>query len=87
MPSPCALRLTRTQWLICVIASIGFAFDIYELPMLPLVIKPALAALGGSGPDGVALLVPGLHGSAESRPGSAPGLDCQLPTPQSGLTR
>lgn len=38
-------RLTRTQWLICVIASIGFAFDIYELLMLPLIIKPALAAL------------------------------------------
>jgi MFS family permease len=38
-------RLTRTQWLICIIASIGFAFDIYELLMLPLIIKPALAAL------------------------------------------
>lgn len=37
--------LTRTQWLICVIASIGFAFDIYELLMLPLIIKPAMAAL------------------------------------------
>ena len=37
--------LTRTQWLICVIASIGFAFDIYELLMLPLIIKPAIAAL------------------------------------------
>jgi MFS family permease len=51
--------LTVTQWLICIIASIGFAFDIYVLLMLPLIIKPALAALGGSGPDGVALLVPG----------------------------
>ncbi|HEX8296252.1 MAG TPA: MFS transporter [Chthoniobacteraceae bacterium] len=37
--------LTRTQWLICIIASIGFAFDIYELLMLPLIIKPAIAAL------------------------------------------
>jgi MFS family permease len=37
--------LTRTQWLICTIAAIGFAFDIYELLMLPLIIKPALAAL------------------------------------------
>jgi MFS family permease len=53
------LRLTRTQWLICVIAAIGFAFDIYELLMLPLIIKPALAALGGLGPDGLPLLVPG----------------------------
>ena len=37
-----APRLTRTQWLICVIASIGFAFDIYELLMLPLILAPAL---------------------------------------------
>jgi MFS family permease len=37
--------LTRTQWLICIIASIGFAFDIYELLMLPLIIKPAIASL------------------------------------------
>ena len=54
-----SLGLTRTQWLICIIAAIGFAFDIYELLMLPLIIKPALAALGGVGPDGVPLLVPG----------------------------
>ena len=39
------LKLTRTQWLICTIAAIGFAFDIYELLMLPLIIKPAIAAL------------------------------------------
>lgn len=52
-------RFTGTQWLICIIASIGFAFDIYELLMLPLIIKPALAALGGLGPDGVPLLLPG----------------------------
>jgi MFS family permease len=37
--------LTRTQWLICIIAAMGFAFDIYELLMLPLIIKPAVAAL------------------------------------------
>ncbi|MEI6713813.1 MAG: MFS transporter [Verrucomicrobiota bacterium] len=51
--------LTRTQWLICTIAAIGFAFDIYELLMLPLVIKPALAVLGGSAPNGAPLLTPG----------------------------
>ena len=45
MSSPSSLRLTSTQWLICIIASIGFAFDIYELLMLPLIIKPAMAAL------------------------------------------
>jgi MFS family permease len=54
-----APKLTSTQWLICFIASIGFAFDIYELLMLPLIVKPALAALGGVGPDGVPLLLPG----------------------------
>ena len=52
-------RLTLTAWLVCAIAAIGFAFDIYELLMLPLVIKPALAALGGVSPEGVPLLVPG----------------------------
>ena len=46
-PSPAEpLRLTSTQWLICVIAAIGFAFDIYELLMLPLVLGPALKELG-----------------------------------------
>jgi MFS family permease len=40
-------RLTRIQWLICVIAVIGFAFDTYELLMLPLIIRPALEGLGG----------------------------------------
>ena len=40
-----ASRLTATQWLICVIASIGFAFDIYELLMLPLILRPALLEL------------------------------------------
>lgn len=58
-PKPANLRLTPTQWLICAIAAIGFAFDIYELLMLPLIIKPALASLGGLGPDGLPLLVPG----------------------------
>jgi MFS family permease len=36
--------------LVCVIASIGFAFDIYELLMLPLIIRPALMELGGIRP-------------------------------------
>jgi MFS family permease len=52
-------RLSLTGWLVCAIAAIGFAFDIYELLMLPLVIKPALAALGGTTPEGLPLLVPG----------------------------
>lgn len=44
VPTP---RLTLTQWLICAMAAIGFAFDIYELLMLPLIVKPAIAALSG----------------------------------------
>ena len=40
-------RLTPVQWTVCVIAAIGFAFDIYELLMLPLIIGPALQELGG----------------------------------------
>jgi hypothetical protein len=37
--------LTPTQWLICATAAMGFAFDTYELFVLPLVIRPALARL------------------------------------------
>ena len=44
-PEPHRTSLTTTQWLICFIAAIGFAFDIYELLMLPLIIKPAIASL------------------------------------------
>jgi MFS family permease len=52
-------RLSTIGWLVCGIAAIGFAFDIYELLMLPLIIKPALASLGGSNAEGLPLLVPG----------------------------
>jgi MFS family permease len=38
--------MTRVQWLVCCVASIGFAFDIYELLMLPLVLPPAVQELG-----------------------------------------
>ncbi len=43
-------KLTRTQWLICFIATIGFLFDIYELLMLPLIGKDALVDLAGVKP-------------------------------------
>ena len=33
-PAPSS-RLTAVQWLVCIIAAIGFAFDTYELLMLP----------------------------------------------------
>jgi MFS family permease len=39
-------RLSFVQWLICIIAVIGFAFDTYELLMLPLIIRPALIEFG-----------------------------------------
>src|SRR5262245_4867320 len=41
-------RLTPVQWLICIIAAIGFAFDIYELLMWPLIVEGTLAALVGA---------------------------------------
>ena len=39
--------MTLTVWLICIMAAIGFAFDIYELLMLPLILAPALQELKG----------------------------------------
>ncbi len=37
--------MTSTTWLIVVIAVIGFAFDTYELLVMPLINRPALAEL------------------------------------------
>lgn len=42
---------TRTQWLIVIIAAIGFLFDTYELLMTPLVAVPAIAELLGLPPN------------------------------------
>ena len=39
--------LTTTQWLICFVAALGFAFDTYELLMLPLIVRPALMEMLG----------------------------------------
>jgi MFS family permease len=50
-PAPTPQRLTGTHWLILAIASLGFAFDIYELLVMPLIARPALAALLGVDPD------------------------------------
>src|SRR5262249_13926177 len=41
-----APRLTLVQWLICIIAAIGFAFDTYVLLMLPLLLQDAIETLG-----------------------------------------
>jgi len=76
MPEP-RPALTVTQWLICIVAAIGFAFDIYEILVLPLIVGPALADLGGLKPgtpdyaNWVSLLfyVPAIAGGSE---GAAP---------------
>ncbi len=62
--------LTPVQWLICFVAAMGFAFDSYELLMLPLIIRPALSDLLGVAPDslevnawvGTMLYVPAVAG-------------------------
>ncbi len=43
-------RLTGLQWLICAIAALGFAFDIYEVLVAPLVVGPAIGELTGARP-------------------------------------
>ena len=65
-----AAGLTRLQWLICAIAAIGFAFDTYELLMLPLIVRPALVDLVTATPDsaefnrwvGIIFYVPAIAG-------------------------
>ncbi len=44
-------RLTLTQWLVCIIAAIGFAFDTYELLMMPLILRPAMLEMLGAAPN------------------------------------
>ncbi|MBK9168735.1 MAG: MFS transporter [Bryobacterales bacterium] len=69
-PTDAAPRLTPVQWLICGVAALGFAFDIYELLMLPLIVRPALMELGGIRPGtpefntwvGMLFYVPALAG-------------------------
>ncbi len=43
-----ATKLSTTEWLICTIAAIGFAFDTYELLMLPLIVGPAIGEMVGA---------------------------------------
>ncbi len=47
---PAPMKLTALQWTICAIAAIGFAFDIYEILMAPLIVRPALIELTGAVP-------------------------------------
>ncbi len=45
------IHFSATEWLILLVAIIGFAFDIYELLMLPIIAGPALAELLQVPPD------------------------------------
>ena len=49
LPPPIT-RLTPVQWLVCGVAALGFAFDLYETLVMPLIARPALAALGNFKP-------------------------------------
>ena len=50
MAAPNSVRagggLTPVQWTICAVAALGFAFDIYEILVLPLIVGPALTDFG-----------------------------------------
>lgn len=41
-----ASGLTPIQWLVCAVAGLGFAFDLYESLMIALIIGPVLSGLG-----------------------------------------
>ncbi len=64
--------LTRTQWLICAVAGLGFAFDLYESLMGALIVGPVLSTLGGMQPGsaefndwvGVFFFLPAVTGGA-----------------------
>src|SRR4051794_27172086 len=45
---PEAQPLTPTQWLICAMAAIGFAFDIFSILVMPLVLEDAVTQLTGN---------------------------------------
>jgi len=47
---PAKKHLGPTEWTICAIAAIGFAFDIYEILMAPLIMRPAIMELTGATP-------------------------------------
>lgn len=46
--SPPPRRLSGVDWLILILAALGFAFDIYELLMLQFVLRPAVVELVGA---------------------------------------
>jgi MFS family permease len=46
LPPPVAVRPTPIQWLVCAVASLGFLFDLYEVLVMPLIVRPLLTDLG-----------------------------------------
>ena len=38
-------QMTATEWLICALACVGFAFDTYTLLVLTLIVRPALTEM------------------------------------------
>jgi nitrate/nitrite transporter NarK len=46
--------LTAVHWVICAVAALGFAFDLYEVVVLSVVVRPAIAALGSLKPGDAA---------------------------------
>jgi cyanate permease len=44
--TPAGARLTPLQWIICGVAALGFAFDLYEMVVLAVVVRPALVSIG-----------------------------------------
>ncbi len=46
LPPTEAAGLTPTQWLVCAVACLGFLFDLYEVLVMPLIVRPVLADLG-----------------------------------------
>jgi len=45
-----ALPISAKQWLILITAGIGFAFDMYEMVIQAIVLRPVLMELGGYRP-------------------------------------
>jgi MFS family permease len=67
-----AVPLTPLQWTICAVAALGFAFDSYELLMLPIIVRPALADLLGVAPN--SLMVNEWVGTMQYIPAVAGGI-------------
>src|SRR5207302_11362873 len=63
-------QMTATEWLICAVACVGFAFDTYTLLVLTLIVRPSLtemlpASVGSSGFNqwvGILFYVPAIAG-------------------------